>query len=279
MTNNCEKNTPLVDFLYLGPPKSASTWLFKMLNNQPSIYLPSAKDIYFFDRYYERGVEWYENLFTSSSEGQCVGEICHDYIYGKNTPERIFRYNPKMKFIAILRNPIERSISHYKYSLKVGNIKGSFLEGINKNPSIIECGYLSDLFIEYFNFFDKELFLIIDFNEIKSQPHDVLNRIGIFLDIVVEDTQNVETIINPARISRFSALTKYLRGIGLWVRKLGFPNIVGFFKSSILMSILFKKVDDVSVKITENDKVFLNEKYESEIQKLKKLFPEELKKW
>ena len=270
---------PLVDFLYLGPPKSASTWLFQILNNQSQVKLPAAKDIYYFDRYYYKGDQWYEDLFDNPSRNHCVGEISHDYIYSKDAAKRIKKYNPNMKFIAILRHPVERAISHYKYSYKVGNVKGSLAESIAANPSIIDCGFLSDSFKHYLNYFDRESFLILDFEEIKKKPELVANKIGIFLNISIKQSDNSNKIVNPANISRSRILTKSLRSLGNLVRRAGFPNIVGYAKSSLLISLLYKKDKRKITKVLDEEKLMLFDVYKDEIKKIKNTFPKELESW
>ena len=37
------------DFLYIGPDKSGSTWLYEVLRRHPEVFVPSVKDLYFFD--------------------------------------------------------------------------------------------------------------------------------------------------------------------------------------------------------------------------------------
>ena len=58
--------TRLPNFLHLGPGKSGSSWLHETLTLHPEVYLSEAKDLYFFSRYYDRGVDWYRKQFRSA---------------------------------------------------------------------------------------------------------------------------------------------------------------------------------------------------------------------
>ena len=49
----------LPNLVYIGPDKAGSTWLFGLLNRHPDVFMTPAKDLYFFDRYYDKGIEWY----------------------------------------------------------------------------------------------------------------------------------------------------------------------------------------------------------------------------
>ena len=44
--------------------------------------MPAAKDLYFFDRYYDRGRDWYLGQFAdATAKHQVVGEVCQDYLF------------------------------------------------------------------------------------------------------------------------------------------------------------------------------------------------------
>jgi hypothetical protein len=49
--------TRLPNFLHIGPGKSGSSWLHETLALHPEVYLSEAKDLYFFSRYYDRGLD------------------------------------------------------------------------------------------------------------------------------------------------------------------------------------------------------------------------------
>ena len=44
------------NFIYIGPDKAGSSWLHEVLISHDGIFMPPAKDLYFFDRYYDRGL-------------------------------------------------------------------------------------------------------------------------------------------------------------------------------------------------------------------------------
>ena len=80
----------LPTFLFVGADKCGSTWLFKVLQQHPQCFVPAAKDIYFFDRYYGRGLQWYASFFSSAPRSaRAIGELSHDYLYSEQAAERI----------------------------------------------------------------------------------------------------------------------------------------------------------------------------------------------
>ncbi len=44
----------LPNFVYIGPSKAGSTWLHEVLITQPQVFMTRAKDLYFFDRYFDK---------------------------------------------------------------------------------------------------------------------------------------------------------------------------------------------------------------------------------
>ena len=115
------------NFLYIGPDKSGSTWMYNILSQHPECYVPTIKDIYFFDQFYYKGIDWYLSFFKDASHNyKAVGELSHDYLYSKKAAERIFFHYPKVKLITCLRNPIDRTFSNYLFLIRNGITKLSF---------------------------------------------------------------------------------------------------------------------------------------------------------
>ena len=79
----------LPNCIYIGPGKTGSTWLFEFFKLRPDVYVTPAKDLYFFDKYFERGLEWYAKQFAAADGETVIAEICHDYIVSPLAAERI----------------------------------------------------------------------------------------------------------------------------------------------------------------------------------------------
>ena len=108
------------NFLIIGGQKCASSWFDNCLRQHKQIFLPNfkhKKEINFFDKYYDNGYEWYENLFVCGKNYLAVGETSSHYLSNRNVAQRIFKYIPDTKIIVLLRNPIDRAFSHYKMVL------------------------------------------------------------------------------------------------------------------------------------------------------------------
>ncbi len=129
----------LPDFYILGAQKSGTTALFDYLTRHPNIPL-TIKDIRFFDKYYDKGLDWYRLhfplkilKFTSqkiNTKQFMIGEATERYLEYPHAPKRIKKITPNAKFLIILRNPIERTYSHYNFNVMRNKENRSFEDAI-----------------------------------------------------------------------------------------------------------------------------------------------------
>ena len=117
-----DKTRKLPSFFVIGAQKSGTTTLHDRLRAEAGISLPGCKETHFFslDDIYGRGLEWYYSQFDQSKQvrDNLIGEVDPDYIFYKDTPERIRTMIGKPRFVLLLRNPIDRAYSHYLMSLR-----------------------------------------------------------------------------------------------------------------------------------------------------------------
>jgi len=98
----------------LGAAKAGTTSLHSYLGQHPDIFMSDPKEPFYFEAEYESGAAFYFNRYFSAWSGQrLVGESRHRNLYLPYVPERIYLHNPDAKLIAILRNPVERAVSHW----------------------------------------------------------------------------------------------------------------------------------------------------------------------
>lgn len=184
-----------VGFLIIGAQKAGTSWLYHNLKGHPDLDMSKQKEVHFFDkdRKYKKGYEYYHSYFKNNNK--LKGEVTPNYILFRNTLERIYNYNPYIKSILILRDSTERAISCYKMNYKRGH-KMSLLELFNENvENIQEAGLYEKQINNYLNFFSREKLLVLDFNDIKNNPYNLLRKIFYFLNISEVFNDNVEKTI------------------------------------------------------------------------------------
>jgi hypothetical protein len=107
-------------FLCIGVQKSGTTSLINYLNQHPDIFI-KKKELHFFDttEITESEIINYENKFNTNK--LIIGEKTPSYNYLQFAMDRIYNYNPNIKLILILREPISRAFSQYNMDLQNSN--------------------------------------------------------------------------------------------------------------------------------------------------------------
>lgn len=197
--------TRLPDFLVIGAARCGTTSLYEYLKSHPQIYLPPSKrpEPHFFlkENEFKKGIKYYSNKYFKDVDKNAVaGEISTSYIYQPYVAERIKKYLPRVKLIAILRNPIERAFSNYWVTYKNGIETLPFSQAIRQekfrisNPestfhaevqpfAYIDRGrYYKQLKI-YLKFFSRNQIHIAIFEDFINNTLVELKKIFTFLDV------------------------------------------------------------------------------------------------
>lgn len=228
------------DFLIIGAMKAGTTQLKYFLSQHPSIGI-CQREIHFFDRDFLKGKKWYERQFPQKEGGiKVIGEKTPYYLFHPYVPERVFSSYPKIKLIAILRNPVDRAYSHYQMTKRTNREHLSFEAAIEMEEKRMKEGtreleerpfekshtyqwssYLArGIYIEqidrWLSFFPKEQLLVIFSEDLRKNKLEILNKICLFLEIpsFEKEPQEEERLTKthqPINPKLRAQLTEYFR--------------------------------------------------------------------
>ena len=273
----------MVDFIFLGPSKTASTWIYEAIRSHPGLFVPVSKDIYFFDKYYDKGVGWYDGFFKGAPTGALCGELSHDYFSSSSAIQRIHAYDPKIKLICCLRNPFDRAYSSYLHLVRVGMFSGSFAAALSELPFIVDEGRYCTNLQRIFSLFDRESVLILDFDELEANPELFVRRIFSFLGVDENYVPDVlHKRINPARGARSVAVARIAKQAALLIRKWGYPNFLGRIKHNRFVNwVVYRPEVDAAKKTAEpiSSPEYLVRLYHTELDELSRLLNLDYSKW
>lgn len=199
-------------FLVVGAQRSGTTYLYTILDEHPEIYMakPIRPEPKFFcvDENFKRGKDYYINKYFNIDieKFKVIGEKSTSYLTDNKTPERIYSLFPSMKLIFVLRNPIERAISNYWFSVKNNIENESFEYAIKNEERRISNIHMKDFsdhpfaylkrgkyisFIEQFlEYFPLEQMFFMKNEDLLSEEHAVISNLYNFLGVNMEFKPN-----------------------------------------------------------------------------------------
>ena len=123
-----------LDFLVIGAQKCATTTLFEHLRGHPGIHMPLEKEVPFFsgDNYCETLWREYAARHFGGEDGRLWGKATPQYLCDDRTPGRIKALMPGVKLVAILRDPIDRTWSHYQMGRRRDTEPRDFEAAVNE---------------------------------------------------------------------------------------------------------------------------------------------------
>jgi len=195
-----------VDFIIVGFAKSGTSSLYQYLKQHPNISTSWTKEPHFFSYGYSKGINYYSKNFRFHKNSMHF-EASTDYIVYPEVFKRIKKYNPKMKFLICLRNPVEQVYSSYNDMKQNGTELNSF-ESVISNENFRKTVHLERIknkkytnqklpihppllyFAEYFTHiksafesFGRQNFFFIDSRELNNDPNNVIKKILDFLGL------------------------------------------------------------------------------------------------
>jgi len=109
-------------FIIIGTQRGGTTSLYSWLTADPDVAPATHKELHYFDgRNYDRGMRWYRSQFPILRPGQITGESTPHMLYNPVSPARAASDLPEQtRFVVLLRDPVERTLSHYWLSRRNG---------------------------------------------------------------------------------------------------------------------------------------------------------------
>ena len=175
----------LPDFIGIGPARSATTWMYESLKSHPEICMARwDKKTHFFDLYFEKGSDWYEDFYSRCEPGKKRGELTETYIFYDEIPQRIHALCPHVKIFSCLRNPVDRAFSAYNHLVRDGVLTCSFEQALQEQEKIlITDSMYYDHLRPYFSLFPKEQLHITLFEDVLADQKKYLFDLYSFLGV------------------------------------------------------------------------------------------------
>jgi hypothetical protein len=190
-----------VAFIIAGVQKGGTTALFDYLGDAPELSLSRVKEAHFFD---DETCDWsrpdYEAYHASFApfDGRPRGEATPIYLYWPGSLERIAAYNPAMRLIVLLRDPVQRAWSHWKMEYARGVETGAFAWcirqgrqrlfdaepwGFHREASYVERGFYGEQVARLLELFPRDQVLVLRSDALRGDPAAALAQVRGFLGL------------------------------------------------------------------------------------------------
>jgi hypothetical protein len=191
-------SVPRPNLFIVGAMKSGTSSLHSHLGTHPSIFMCEPKEpCYFVD---PEQLEWpairklelwreeerYLRLFAAARQHRVVGES--STLYSKapkigGVPERIFRFCSDARILYIMRDPIQRTISHYWHAVRGGRERLGLLEALRRDPHYMEVSDYALQIEPYLDLFGEDRVRLLTLEELRARPSETMRALFAWLDV------------------------------------------------------------------------------------------------
>jgi hypothetical protein len=294
------------NFVIFGAAKAGTTSLYKYLEQHPDVYMSSFKEPGFFafegekpifngpgaqkwvDRWIVTDLKSYQALFATYSGEKAVGEASPYYLYYGRSAERMRKYVPNIKLIAILRDPVERAFSNYVWAVRdraesitdFGDALAVEEQRIKDNWSIKwhykNQGFYYRQLKYYFEVFKKEQFKIYLYENFVVNPIEIMQDIFRFLEVDDKFVTDMSNKHNTSRIPHNRAWHHFLEKPNT-IKAIVKPFLPFKFRQNLKQYAQEKNL--FKPKLDPEIRKHLLAEYREDILNLQDLIEQDLSKW
>lgn len=277
--------TGLPNFLIIGAARAGTTSIYHQLSSHQDVYMPVKKEPQYFTVNWGKGFEWYGSLFSERRGEGAVGEASVSYSYPmyEDAPKKIKEALPECRIIYILRNPVERTYSHYLYMKNYAMVeREEFRAAIEKNPVYLGASAYDKVIENYRNYFDEERMHIVIFERYVKDSEEALRKMFEFVGVDGDKFSNKGDVkTNESFQYRSETLMKAYRRFSVSrVRQAMEPLLPQKIRPHIRNTIRAALgTKEKTPKLTHEDRHYLEEYFRPHNSCLRKVLGDEIDIW
>jgi hypothetical protein len=222
-------------FIIVGAQKAGTTALSQFLGQHPGICMAAPKETHLFDsEHYSQAwteqdiADNYAPFFSHYKGEPTTGEATPVYLYWPEIATELHRYNPQLKLILVLREPVERAISHWRMETEQGSdwlpMPLAFLleplrvyfshsrafTSSRRLHSYLDRGRYAEQLSNLRRFFPDDQLLILEHRELLEQHDNTLSKIFRFLGVAEDVDIEAKKVFSASSDKAATGAMQYL---------------------------------------------------------------------
>jgi hypothetical protein len=223
----------LPNLVIIGAMKCGTTSLHYYLDRHPQISMSAEKETEFFieDRNWSRGIDWYVSQFDAAATVR--GETSPNYSAANRYPgvaARMHATIPDARIIYMVRDPVDRLVSHYVHNYSHGREGRSLHEAVKDDRYLERSMYWQQISV-YLQHYDRTRIRVIDADGLRTHRAATLRGIFEFLGVDPDfysplysvERHRSDRKRRKTRVGAWLATTRLARGIEALPQQLRWP--------------------------------------------------------
>jgi Sulfotransferase domain len=203
--------------LIIGAQKAGTTSLHEYMTSHPLVASATVKEVHYFDLNFHRGLNWYrahfpklDTLRAMDRESGCRALACEGspyYLAHPLVPYRVRGLLPAVKLIAVLRDPIQRALSHHNHEVEMRHEQLPFEAAVDAEAgrlagetarmhaeplhvsyahlhhSYLQRGHYAEQLEIWLGLFERDQLLVLDAGALLEDPDRTMRRVWDFLEL------------------------------------------------------------------------------------------------
>jgi hypothetical protein len=221
------KKAPAPTLLICGAPRAGTTSLYQYLRQHPDVCMSTRKETGVFLENYDKVVDWLiENYLTHYSGESVVGEATTGHMQHLPSAQRMAETVPQARLVFILRDPVERIHSHYRFHRRSGTLTAepSFSELIRNESSEwrrihLDNGLYYKHLTRFVRHFDRQQMKVFLFRDLKADTETVVQELYTFARVDPTISPDVSRRHNAGGLPRNERTYRTLQRVWQAIRR------------------------------------------------------------
>ena len=219
--------------LFVGPTKSGTTWIHSYLKSRGDVALPQTmKETFFFDKVYDRGFCWYEDLFPGAHDTRLRVEVAPSLFHKPAACARVAKHIPEARIICTVRDPFDRAVSHFFHYRKLGAPKSTLTEMADRYSDVIEAGLYNRHATKWEEAFGQDKVYFMSYGLLRIDPDAFCRQLCANLEIEYREPDDALSgrRVNAAKVPRNLGAARMVQSVTTELRRRGGHRIVSTMK-------------------------------------------------